>query len=316
MASQTKNGKAFEYACLKAAYNSLKDFQNVLIEASPAVSIAENFYNSISHDDFEKMNLAAQAAIRIILKLEPQLKNHQNNTPLYLSIQGDACGKTGDVRDILCFRKQNEWEIGFSCKHNHSAVKHSRLSDTIDFGSKWFDKPCSDDYFRDVKPLFNELKELRALNVLWRDLAEKEERFYMPLLTAFTKELSRLDKLYPTEIPPALIAYLLGRSDFYKIIQKDASRTTEIQPYNLFGTLNRAAGSIKPLHKIPQIKLPTKIFDTSFKKGSKNTIILTCDYGWVISLRIHNASSKVEPSLKFDVNLVGTPNLGFMIETW
>ena len=31
------------------------------------------------------------------------------------------------------------------------------------------------------------------------------------------------------------------------------------------------------------------------------------DEGWQFSFRIHNASTKVEPSLKFDVQIVGMP---------
>lgn len=31
------------------------------------------------------------------------------------------------------------------------------------------------------------------------------------------------------------------------------------------------------------------------------------DKGWAISFRIHNASSRIEPSLKFDIQLVGIP---------
>lgn len=32
------------------------------------------------------------------------------------------------------------------------------------------------------------------------------------------------------------------------------------------------------------------------------------DKGWQFSFRIHNASAKVEPSLKFDINLEGNPH--------
>jgi hypothetical protein len=32
------------------------------------------------------------------------------------------------------------------------------------------------------------------------------------------------------------------------------------------------------------------------------------DKGWQISFRIHNASTMVEPSLKFDINIVGLPS--------
>ena len=316
MATQTERGKAFEYACLKALFEWLEPTQDVIIKETGAVNTAKKFYNKIPATQAEKMNLAAQAAVRAILKIEPQLENQQNNTPLFLSIQEDARGIAGDVRDILCIRKQNGWEIGISCKHNHFALKHSRLSYKIDFGQTWFAKPCSQDYFNEISPLFDELMLLKSRGVLWRQIRDKEERFYVPLLNAFITELKKLDILYPSEIPPALIEYLLGRNDFYKIIAIDANKTTEIQAYNIYGSLNTVAGTAKPLLKISQIKLPSKIFDISFKENSNNTVIVTCDQGWAVSLRIHNASSIVEPSLKFDINLVGTPNLGKMIEAW
>ena len=41
----------------------------------------------------------------------------------------------------------------------------------------------------------------------------------------------------------------------------------------------------------------------------RETILLvTLDEGWQISFRIHNASSRIEPSLKFDINLVSAPH--------
>ena len=316
LAVQTERGKAFEYACLKALFDFLKSTQTVVVEETTAVNVAKEFYNKVPLSESEKMDLAAQAAVRVLLRIEPQLGHPQSNAPLFLNIQEDARGIAGDVRDILCTRRQNQWGIGFSCKHNHFAVKHSRLSYTIDFGEQWFAKPCSPKYFDEISPLFTELTALKANGLLWRELKNKETRFYVPLLNAFVSELKRLDVLYASEIPPALITYLLGRNDFYKVIARDSNRTTEIQAYNIFGSLNKAAGAAKPLSKILQVRLPNKIFDISFKENSSNTVIVTCDQGWAVSLRIHNASSKVEPSLKFDVNLIGTPNLGTMIEPW
>lgn len=316
MALQTEMGKAFEYSCLNALHLTLKDAQPVVIEQTAAVLTAKDFYYTAPSIDTTRMDMAAEAAVRVILRLEPQLLHAQGNTPLFLSLQSDARGKAGDVRDVLCIRRQNGWEVGFSCKHNHFAVKHSRLSNTIDFGKQWFGKVCSPEYFNEIKPLFTELAALRGQGALWNSIENKDSRFYIPLLNAFVTELKRLDKLYPHEIPSSLITYLLGRNDFYKIIAKDANATTEIQAYNIEGTLNRQACGVKPITKIPQLRLPEKIFDISLKKNSGNTVIITCDRGWAVSLRIHNASSRVEPSLKFDVNLIGTPNLGAMIEPW
>ena len=310
LAGQTARGKAFEYACLQVLFDSLRNNQNITIEDTAAVSIARECYLRTPESVVKKMELAAQAAVSAILRLEPQFEHPHDNTPLFLSIQADMSGETGDVRDVLCVRKQNEWEIGFSCKHDHFAVKHSRLSNTIDFGSRWFSKPCSNLYFIEIAPLFAELRSLKAQGALWQELNNKEFRFYAPLLRAFVSELNRLDALYPDEIPPALITYLLGRNDFYKIIARNSTRTTEIQAFNLFGSLNRISGEVRPLFRIPQVKLPSRIFDVRFKENSSNTIIVTCDHGWAVSLRIHNASSIVEPSLKFDVTFPSLQKTG------
>lgn len=234
-----------------------------------------------------------------------------------MAIQEDSAGIRGDVRDVLCIRRQNEWEIGLSCKHNHTAVKHSRLSKTINFGESWFGIPCSQEYFNEITPLFSELEEMRQNGVMWRDVPDKEERFYAPLLEAFMRELGRLNHDNPGIIPQRLMNYLLGRNDFYKIITQDRRRVTQVMAFNIYGTLNRNAGTVRSIVNVPQLTMPTRFFDISFKPDSLNTILVTCDYGWTVSMRIHNASSRVEPSLKFDVQLIGVPpTLHSHFEAW
>jgi hypothetical protein len=317
MAIQTSLGKAFEYACLQSLNNALNGTQQIVIEHNSALDVAREKYESATPDMQTKMDLGADAATRVILRLEPQLTNPRNNIPLYLAIQEDVMGIAGDVRDVICIRRQNEWKIGLSCKHNHSAVKHSRLSDNIDFGDSWFGIPCTQDYFSEINQLFQELREMKENNLLWRDVENKEQRFYIPLLQAFMRELQRLDALHPGEIPNRLLHYLLGRNDFYKIITHDSRRVTQIQAFNIYNTLNRSSGNVRPLINIQQLTMPTRFFDISFKPHSGNTIIVTCDNGWTVSMRIHNASSRVEPSLKFDVQLTGVPpTLHTHYEAW
>lgn len=110
---QTKNGKAFEYACVVALYKSLNSDQQVTIADSAQVETAKKLYDSISEGMKQSLDAAAYAAVRVIFQLEPQLWNACGNDPLYLSLQADAAGIKGDVRDVLCIRKQNGWEIGF-----------------------------------------------------------------------------------------------------------------------------------------------------------------------------------------------------------
>ena len=116
-----------------------------------------------------------------------------------------------------------------------------------------------------------------------------------------------IDEEHSNKVPQELVKYLIGRNDFYKVIAKENNRLTEVQAYNLYGTLNQADGKFKPRAKLEKLPLPSKILDFSYKEQSNNTLIITFDKGWSVSLRIHNASSKVEPSLKFDVQIVGFP---------
>ena len=77
--------------------------------------------------------------------------------------QKDESGETGDVRDIVIRRDDIEWEVGLSIKHNHAAVKHSRLSHVLDFGNEWYGIPCSNKYWNDVKPIFDMLEREKKL---------------------------------------------------------------------------------------------------------------------------------------------------------
>jgi len=307
LANQTENGKAFEYATLSSLQARLGNSQPVIVQHTPSLETARQFYRAANEALRADMNAAANAAIRVLLRMEPQLENFSGNTPLYLSIQEDAAGMRGDVRDVLTIRMQNQWEIGISCKHNHTAVKHSRLSASIDFGNLWFGIPCSQNYFEEINPLFDQLRLMKENDQLWRLVANKEERFYIPLLRAFINELRRLDTANPEIIPNRLLCYLLGVNDFYKIITNNRLRLTQVQAYNMHGTLNRNAGNIRPQIRLPQLPLPNRFFNIDFRPGSQNTIHIVCNEGWTISMRIHNASSRVEPSLKFDVTLVGVP---------
>ncbi|MDQ0481075.1 HaeIII family restriction endonuclease [Guptibacillus hwajinpoensis] len=304
MVSQALNGKAFEYAFLLSMKRELDKITNVTIISSKQLETAKEAYDT--YPSKEDLDRAANAGIKVIYKLEPNL--HHGSSPLSLTIQEDAKGREGDVRDIVAIRGENYWEVGISCKHNHGAVKHSRLSGTIDIGKAWFGYNSSEEYFKEVKQLFDELEVLRSEGWKWRDIEDKVDRYYVPVLNAFMDELKRLDNLYPDEIPNRLISYLLGKNDFYKAIAKTKQGNTTIQGFNIYGSLNKiSSDGKKPQLKTPKVKLPSRFYDISFKPKSKTTILIACDEGWTISCRIHSAATKVEKSLKLDVQLVGVP---------
>ena len=322
--SNTEQGKAYEYACLMSLnrYLTDKDVGPVVITESEALDTARTAFEKAKREGLaEKLVLAADAASRVILRLEPQLE--YGNGPLTLVIQTDAQGIAGDVRDVVCIRSANGWEIGLSCKHNHQAVKHSRLSATIDFGKEWFGVPCSSTYFETVVPLFNELRDKRSSAVsnkeplpLWNDIPDKTERYYIPVLKAFLAEMKRLSD-QNSDIPRKLIEYMLGRYDFYKVITDDAHKTTRVEAINIAGTLNKSANGHKSLVDVSRLKLPTCFYHMDLVPGSDNKVAIVCDEGWTLTMRIHNASSKIEPSLKFDVQLISVPNsIHVQVEPW
>ena len=322
LAKQLDNGKAFEYACLEALYSALKDYEEIVIEPSAPLETAKGKYQDLPNETQKKLTDAANAAARVIARLEPQLKYEDDSSPLVLAIQSDAHGIAGDVRDVVCIRRKNKWEIGLSCKHNHHAVKHSRLSKTIDFGKEWIGVPCSNQYFAEINPLFDELQNMKdaaareGRKALWSEIENKSERFYKPLLQSFMDELNRLAQI-DEGTPTKLVEYLIGRYDFYKVITDDRHRTTRVEAFNLAGTLNRPVKNHRSIVDIPRLHFPTKFYHIGFKSNSDNTIEVVCDEGWTISMRIHNASSKIEASLKFDVKLISLPSSIYaQVEPW
>ncbi len=317
MAKQEITGKAFEYACFKA----LQDRLNSKIELSVIDDVnlqnTKNAFEALSENEKSDYLSAAKRGIEIIAPLEPNLEFPDISEPLVLSVMPDKQGQKGDVRDVVCLRNKKGWEIGLSCKHDHTAVKHSRLSRTIDFGKEWLGFPCSENYHNAISPIFDELDELKSKKARWSGIDKKDERFYKPLLKAFLDEMKSLYENHSKDIPANLLRYLLGRNDFYKVIAHTKDRTTEVKPFNMYGTLGLSTKIQKTRYKISELKMPTEIFAMDFKKDSSTTVKIYCDGGWALSLRIHNASEWVEPSLKFDIQLEGVPaNMGTRIEPW
>lgn len=306
MSEQSNNqGRAYEYICLVTLHNEISKFRSVEIEQNSAYYAAYHAWSLIGETFQETLTESAKSTVATIFDMEPMIIE-QNDDLLKLQIQTDKEGKKGDVRDIVISRKDVQWEIGLSIKHNHFAVKHSRLAKSLDFGQKWFDIPCSEKYWSDIKPVFEYLKSQKVNKKNWSDLPHKDKEVYIPLLKAFIDEILRSSQTN-VEVPKRMVEYLLGEFDFYKVISIDNRCITQIQTYNLHGKLNQAGKTLKPKIKVPIACLPTRIVSLEFKPNSTNTVELYMDGGWQFSFRIHNASTKVETSLKFDIQIVGMP---------
>ena len=306
---QMITGKSFEYALLIQFEEKLKDKANLEVIKNSAFKIAKDCFNQVSSTEQSEYLLSASFAINFLMDIEPRLSNDVGKDDiLQLEILTDHEGKLGDVRDVLAIRAVQKWEIGVSAKNNHKAVKHSRLSADIDFGEKWLGINVSEAYFNTVKPIFHNLKKIREESnktKKWSELGDYHTSIYVPVLNAFATELKRLYEENPSEVARNLVSYLVGKKDFYKVIK--IKNCVEIHAYNLNGTLNLPFKDINPKYITPKIVLPTEILSIKFKEESKTTLLVTLNNSWALSFRIHNASSKVESSLKFDINLLDSP---------
>lgn len=93
---------------------------------------------------------------------------------------------------------------------------------------KWYNVPCSQTYWDDIKPTFNFLEKEKAKGTYFRDLKSKEDDVYVPLLNAFIKEITtQVNK--DMNVPRRMVEYLLSKYDFYKVISIDKK---ELQPYS------------------------------------------------------------------------------------
>lgn len=299
-------GRAYEYAWISILEEELGKKRPVEVVDNSSLEANKHAWLTMPTATQQTYLISAKSVIQQLMDIEPLMIEDPKDL-LTLAFQNDSVGTQGDVRDIVMRRDSLNWEVGLSIKHNHEAVKHSRLSHRLDFGKEWFGVPCSNEYWNAVKPLFDWLKAERAKGTKWSEIPDKDTLVYVPLLNAFMDEVQRaysIDK----EIPRKMVEYLIGVYDYHKVISRDSKRVTELRSFNLHGTLSKGLESSGSAIDIPVTNLPSELKSLEFKPGSKNTVLMDLNNGWKLSFRIHNASSKVEPSLKFDVQFVSMPS--------
>ena len=148
---------------------------------------------------------------------------------------------------------------------------------------------------------FDELKKIRAdsnRTAKWKDLLNKADRFYWPILDAWAEELNRvknIDNEHEKELCKTLISFIIGKYDFYKIIKKRTKRVV-VQGFNLNNTL----ATKRTLY-------PSCINAINKKNGGQYSKTIVFNHGYSINFRIHSAETLVAPSLKFDVKAIGLP---------
>lgn len=292
MPTQVENGKAFEWALAK----ELAQKCGVQVESSPVATFAESCFQRVSAGLRQRFETAARLSVAHILNREAS--HPAILSPRSVQILPDGRGQSGDVRDVILTSESTA--LGVSCKSNHAAFKHSRLSARLDFIKKWgmSTDGISSQYRQAIDPVFSMLKDLRlqsAATATWEQLPDVMTTVYKPILDAFSEELQRVAGTEAQEsvrVANALLTYFIGNRDFYKVIAR--RDRVLLQAFNFQGTL--AGRRSRPARTGLRIDDPEEL----------NSRTVRIDR-YLFNLRIHNASSRIEASLKFDIQAWALP---------
>lgn len=283
---QVASGKSFEFA-LASAFASKLDCK----VAGSAAAIGMKYYLSLTDEQKWERDTAADSATDFIIRSDPSLNS---DSVAVVRMQSDQAGVPGDVRDVVLVGNGGS-ETGVSAKVRNSAIRNSRLSPRIDFAASWFDSTCSDEYLRDAQPIWDLLAPMESERLKWRAVDDKKVTVYLPLLMAFIAEIQRQFAFEAQTRSQAIMRYLLGKHDYYKVFKHNS--TLSIESFNMDNSLGW--GRTFPM--------PTRLISVGMKPGSETTALMVMDKGWQLSFRLHSAETNVKRSLKFDIQIIGQP---------
>ena len=162
-------GRAYEYVYLVTLYEEISKVRKAIIEQNSSYYATKRAWETLSDVEKNTYKISALAGMQVLFDTEPLILDDEEGV-VELKIQPDSKGTEGDVRDVLIIKQSINWEIGLSLKHNHEAVKHSRLAKTLDFGSKWYGIKCSNQYWKDIEPIFDSLDTEHQNSKKWNEL--------------------------------------------------------------------------------------------------------------------------------------------------
>ena len=297
---QNKNGNAFEFAlanCLACAVGvEVKPRELKALSADKTADKARDDFFEQPPEFRRWLAKAAEAAISHIVKLEGKAlaKAGEKNVQML----PDSAGQEGDPRDIIL--PVNGRTIAVSAKLNNDTMKNPRLQfGSPNFADAWgLGANVSSAYRGAVSDVAKRVERARKSGAVnWRDISELHGDIYVPLLLAFRDEMLRLmgDESKSASVCRAFARYMVGERDYYKVMAYDGEDLVVVQGYNF----NR---------KMPCPRPPFPKFLISAALLRTTTLVLTFDGGWVFTMRIHTAETRVTNSLKWDVRIIGHPS--------
>ena len=286
LSKRQTNGRGLEYAFALAVESCLGVRVSGDIKA-----LRRNAYERLGSEMKEVFSKDARALLAHLLQLEGIPQGEGGWSARYLD---DASARDGDVRDIVI--SKGDREVGISCKSNHKAFKHSRISPESSLRVAWRLSPVSGSdrgYVQELGRLFDDLESQTFDD--WSDLgARRKQAFYDACIAAFNKEIRRLiGEIGDSEISFRLAKYFLGSKGYYKCV---VSRGGSFLQAFCFGR-----------SVVARISFPRRLIALDSPPGKHGVLHMHFDRGFSFSLRLHNASSSYERSLKFDIQALALP---------
>ena len=126
---------------------------------------------------------AARVAAAYLRMTEPIMKMPEGLHAV-LAAMPDNAGVKGDVRDIRITiyasesKKEMLRELGISCKNNHEAVKHPRITEVPDFAKEWTkgEFSCSEEFLDKMEKVQKVIEEYQEKYSTWSEVEEKKEK--------------------------------------------------------------------------------------------------------------------------------------------
>ena len=300
--TQNKNGNAFEFALANqlacAVGVPLKTRAGKDAETNEATDKARRDFFDQPRDFRRWLARAAEAAVSHIMGLEKEMLAQGGDE--HVRMLPDSAGIGGDPRDIVL--PIGAKRLAISAKYNNDTVKNPRLIFAKpDFADAWgLRASISPEYADAVGKIAARVDKFKSDGAqCWRDIPDLHRNIYAPLLRAFQSEMSRLMS-GESAAPGAckrFVHYMIGKPDYYKVMGYRHSDLVVVQGYNFGRTLACRRPSF-----------PNFLITAAPYQGRNTTLIFTFDGGWVFTMRLHNAESRITRSLKWDARIIGHPS--------
>ena len=267
------NGRVLEYMIVNQIENTIKD----------RCKLTNNAINQ-NNRDIEKLSLIKKKLLNHYEKNVPKISEwiikNFNDELLEIDRLSDSFGMKGDVTDIRI--KSDAKILNISCKNNNTSVKHQRPGTT----PQHFGFQNDDNLSKIFKARYNEINsnfylESKSKNLnlkYYNEIEEKNKTNYLykpicDLVDEFINNNSSKGDIYQK--------FLLGQTDYTQII------------------LNKKNIEIKEFSNLPKSNLVSSFINNN------GHIIVDFHNDIVLSMRLHNASSKITErgSLKFDTKI-------------